>query len=648
MKMKRIVRIFSMILSLLCVLTMIPVSTVSAASTGSIDLSEETDGIYTDENGTDYTIVSSFSELQSVSNTGKNVILDADIDYQGNDLEIKLNNVTFDGNGHTISGVKAAKDALCMFTASGTVVVKNLNIGSNAAKIKRTSSGNTTDAGLLFHSISGATVTVENVDVYAEIEFPNSGKATYFGIFFGRIKTGSNVTIKDCKFNGKVTETANGSVGGYVGAVAGTANLEIQNCVNQANISGNNVGGFVGLTAGTVQITVKNCVNQGNISGRSSLGGFFGLLNGESGTPSQKVTIEDCVNRGNVTASVDTETSVGGFVGQTTGIITVNILKSVNEGMVRGTFAAGALGHYNTKTVELKIENSLNTGYVEGSKIAAGMIGRMGYSNNGTSPITLNFATNVGKVHATGEGEASGLVHASTSQMSIIDCASFGTVTTEKTTQDGIIRATGWKLAALSGTRFIRINGSEDKVWCEAIERDDGFTIGVDTLADGVEWFNEQNLSNTLGKLIVGYYNETSEAYEGAVLAAPTFAGVQESTKEPGNIRLVATINDSLAYFAVGFKVELVGAKTITKGCNTVYNELTSTDEQGYESKVAATDLCGAYVFAVAVEGIPSTGSYTLIVTPYGTDLDTQTVYEGASVNVIYTNGKVVDITPCA
>ena len=132
------------------------------------------------------------------------------------------------------------------------------------------------------------------------------------------------------------------------------------------------------------------------------------------------------------------------------------------------------------------------------------------------------------------------------------------------------------------------------------------------------------------------------------VLAAPTFAGVQESIAEAGNIRLVATLNDSLNYSAVGFTVELVGENTIEQECNSVYKKLLSTNKQGFDSVVTAEELYGTYVYALAITGIPTEETVTLKITPFGKDLDQTTVYEGDSYNLVYTNGKVVALTPCA
>ena len=115
--MKRSIRIFSMILALLCVMSMIPIMTVSAAETdgarGLIDLSAYEDGAtYTAADGvTTYTVVKSLAKLQANATMSTNVILGADIDLKGKEWTPIGNSSNrfkgiFDGNGHKIKNLK--------------------------------------------------------------------------------------------------------------------------------------------------------------------------------------------------------------------------------------------------------------------------------------------------------------------------------------------------------------------------------------------------------------------------------------------------------------------------------------------------------------------------------------------------------------
>lgn len=150
---------------------------------------------------------------------------------------------TFDGNGHTISGLN----------------------GSNG----------------LFGFVNGA--TIKNLKVEGTI----SGSTTGIGGIVG--KTQGPVTIDSCVFSGKIsasyTETtkANG-IGGIVGRV-NNGTLKIFNCMNIGDVQatgtcGRNgmirVGGVLGLSAKSGTI-IKSCYSSGTISDKPC-GGITGAL----------------------------------------------------------------------------------------------------------------------------------------------------------------------------------------------------------------------------------------------------------------------------------------------------------------------------------------------------------------------------------
>ena len=150
---------------------------------------------------------------------------------------------TFDGNGHTISGLN----------------------GSNG----------------LFGFVNGA--TIKNLKVEGTI----SGSTTGIGGIVG--KTQGPVTIDNCVFSGKIsasyTETtkANG-IGGIVGRV-NNGTLKIFNCMNIGDVQatgtcGRNgmirVGGVLGLSAKSGTI-IKSCYSSGTISDKPC-GGITGAL----------------------------------------------------------------------------------------------------------------------------------------------------------------------------------------------------------------------------------------------------------------------------------------------------------------------------------------------------------------------------------
>lgn len=184
--------------------------------------------------------------------------------YLANDIELSgtwtpISNVTypadafagtFDGNGHTISG---------------------LNITTQAP-----------NQGL-FGLINGA--TIQNLKVNGTV---SCGKQNNIGGIVGKMQAG---TISQCSFSGSVT---GGYAGGIVGALNGTS-VTIQNCSNTANINGTIAGGILGYWK--KKATVENCYNTGKIVGSSKAAGIAGQLNNGA--------IKNCYNVGEISGNGD-------------------------------------------------------------------------------------------------------------------------------------------------------------------------------------------------------------------------------------------------------------------------------------------------------------------------------------------------------
>ena len=142
---------------------------------------------------------------------------------------------TFDGRGHTVSGLYIESTATCQ--------------------------------GLFGYIGTGA--TVQNL-IVTGTDTVNSNTA---GGIAGKVEAG--VTVTDCGFRGTVSALA--YVGGIVGNCAGTVN----NCYNLGSVSGtqdnslNVAGGIVGNGNGA---TVSNCYNFGavNAEGSGTAGGIVG------------------------------------------------------------------------------------------------------------------------------------------------------------------------------------------------------------------------------------------------------------------------------------------------------------------------------------------------------------------------------------
>lgn len=157
---------------------------------------------------------------------------------------------TFDGNGHTISGLN--------------ITTQEPNQG-------------------LFGLINGA--TIQNLKVNGTV---SCGKQNNIGGIVGKMQAG---TISQCSFSGSVT---GGYAGGIVGALNGTS-VTIQNCSNTANINGTIAGGILGYWK--KKATVENCYNTGEIVGSSKAAGIAGQLNNGA--------IKNCYNVGEISGNGD-------------------------------------------------------------------------------------------------------------------------------------------------------------------------------------------------------------------------------------------------------------------------------------------------------------------------------------------------------
>ena len=234
---------------------------------------------------------------------------------------------TFNGNGHTISGLY-------------------INNSAN-------------DQGL-FGRVNGG--TVQNLTVSGSVK----GDA-YVGGVVGR----NNGTVKNCYNTGEVS--GNRYVGGVVGENSGS-NGVVENCHNAGKVSGSNtVGGVVGNNS--FSATVTNCYNTGNVSGpdsvngsadSSNVGGVVGQNNGSS-------TVENSYNTGAVSGGE----YVGGVVGynHSGGSVTNSYNTGAVSGLDSGTGnrVGGVVGDNNGGSVT----NSYNTGSVSGNQVG-GVVGLNG------------------------------------------------------------------------------------------------------------------------------------------------------------------------------------------------------------------------------------------------------------------------------
>ena len=251
---------------------------------------------------------------------------------------------TFDGNGHTISGLYFNNAASGNYPDGGNYV------------------------GLIGRVYRETKVIIKNVGL---IDSYIRGYSTIGGICgLGGLYT----EIINCYNTGTVSGSS--AVGGICGYVQyGT---QITNCYNTGTVSGGDyVGGICSYTRDMVFI--NNCYNTGTVSGSSYVGGIFSYCGGDDNYAVER-TINNCFNTGTVSGSF----WVGGICGyDNEGSIT----NCYNTGTVSGSSYVGGICGENviqTNCYYLEGCGSKNTFGVSATaeEFASGKIGYLLNANN--------------------------------------------------------------------------------------------------------------------------------------------------------------------------------------------------------------------------------------------------------------------------
>ena len=194
---------------------------------------------------------------------------------------------TFDGGGHTISGLYINKTG-----PSGEYGF---------------------DEGALFGVIDGG--TVENLNVQGHVSLAaDSGEAAGIAV---AVRNGA---ITDCSFAG-VVECPNYMAAGIA---VGCSDSVVSGCKTSGKIVGQHlVAGIVGTCDSEFGSIITNCINESEITGTAIAGGIAGWGQG---------TIASCVNSGSVTGrpfvwqyegeeNRDTSFAIGGIAGMSNNTI---------------------------------------------------------------------------------------------------------------------------------------------------------------------------------------------------------------------------------------------------------------------------------------------------------------------------------------
>lgn len=231
---------------------------------------------------------------------------------------------TFDGQGHTISGLFCNS---LMDSYAGQRAKDNANFSSSYAALF----GNVDGAALKDFTVSG---TVVGVDVAGIVGITGNNQTTTI------INVVSNVDLTGKQGINDKNEVR-GKVAGIVCCPKG--NVTIKNCTNNGNIFAIDgpVGGIVAYI--DVDITIENCTNNGDVYVNYGGQGDFGQAGGLIGVGNAKCTVTSCTNNGDVSSST-TKENYSLYIGEIIGKLNKNgtaVITKCTYNKENGKYAVG-------------------------------------------------------------------------------------------------------------------------------------------------------------------------------------------------------------------------------------------------------------------------------------------------------------------
>ncbi len=184
---------------------------------------------------------------------------------------------TFNGNGHTVSGLYISCDSQTtggFFKSVTGATIKNVTFDNAYLNNKAAVASSQVQHGFLVGVANGACV-FENVCVKAFQNYNSTNLAAYIGGICGLGYYSSSLTFKNCTVSGKINAPYASMVGGLYGGTLGqNSSTTMINCINYANVVGNTrVAGLIGEVNGSVSaktVSFVNCASFGNVSADGS------------------------------------------------------------------------------------------------------------------------------------------------------------------------------------------------------------------------------------------------------------------------------------------------------------------------------------------------------------------------------------------
>ena len=298
---------------------------------------------------------------------------------------------SFDGQGHTVSGVYINSDKYYQgLFGSNNGSVKNVSITNSYIKGNSYVGG---VCGLNYGTISNCynSGTVNGSDDYVGgvcgYNFDGTISDCYnSGTVSGNWHDVGGVCGRN--YYGSISNCYNSGIVSGIGTVGGVCGYNefstISNCYNSGSINGTGEYTIAGGVCGfNTYSTISNSYNTGTISGYEEVGGLCGYNNG---------TISNCYNTGNVNGTGESAT-VGGMCGYNS---SGTISNCYNSGNVNGTGESnsnvGGICGYNGYDYDSAISNCYNTGNVNGTGESA-IVGGVCGANWGTISDCYNTGT---------------------------------------------------------------------------------------------------------------------------------------------------------------------------------------------------------------------------------------------------------------
>lgn len=337
----------------------------------------------------------------------------------------------FDGNGHTIEGIRVSyKDPLIGGKSSAFGLFGNLrgtvkDLTVSDSDIRAEGSGSINAAAIAANVRGGSVI---NCHTTGSVKVSSAYKA---GGICGSMD--KNSSISGC------TNGASVSGIGTVGTAAGVVNYAqcpVEKCTNNGTVSAPE-GAAAGVVY-TANAGVADCVNTGDVTAEDNAAGIVcsfgdGALNHSMNDDT--VTLLRCTNTGNITSAKD---YAGGIAA---GCSTGKVVDCVNSGNVTSAKEAGGIfsffqpGAFGTPSELFTVTGCQNSGTITSAEnCAAG--GICGVIATSKTKVVLENCGNSGKVEASGltdviisSAEAGGIVGTGTvSQLEIRNCSNTGSI----------------------------------------------------------------------------------------------------------------------------------------------------------------------------------------------------------------------------